>query len=491
MARSVAWSYLGAASEVIAGLVLIGYIVRRISVAEYGLLLLAISLGSLTYLLDLGLENLLVQGYVEAASDSLSSVTILLSTAFTTLTLIGLIGGGGMAAFALLLPGPFNIPKEYVGEAIAIFVLVGISTAVGFPTIALNLAFEAFQRFDRINQLQALLAVLRVVLTVVLLARGYGVVALAVIHVVLALTRLLVLAAALHWSIPGVRLDLLDFDWRRIRPLLSLGGWSALDNISRQVASSSDSFILGVFGPVASVAIFGLGNKLPAQLSNLVIRGAGVILPSLAQHHADADKPRLRNLFLHAQRLVVTGALPVVVLGCVCARPLIQVWAGSAYVGAVPVMQWLLLAALSMALEYSAGLLLYACGEVKRASLITTVASVANLLVSLMLVFRYGAVGLAAGTALTHVMINVFWYTPSACRTAGISFSELMRIVFAGQAATLSLLCVEALLLFLLPRVLSPLGTVIVGIIFGVSYLALWSVKTVIPLRRMPVEAAD
>src|ERR1019366_6553597 len=38
----------------------------------------------------------------------------------------------------------------------------------------------------------------------------------------------------------------------------------------RAPASASDSLILGVFGSVYSVALFGLGGKLPTQLSNVV-----------------------------------------------------------------------------------------------------------------------------------------------------------------------------------------------------------------------------
>jgi O-antigen/teichoic acid export membrane protein len=334
-------------------------------------------------------------------------------------------------------------------------------------------------------------ATVRVVLTVVLLAQGYGVVALAAVQTAVSLSRLLTLWVALRWSVPGVHLDVQRFDWKLLKPLLRRGTWAVLDNSMRQLASISDFLILGVFSSVFSVARFGLGGKLPTQLLNMVTRGTMVILPSLAKYHTDGDQRQLQRVYLNAQSLVFTGVLPFVVLSCACARPLIQVWAGSAYIGAAAVMQWLLLAAFSMAMECSSDLLLYACGEVKTAARIATFESVANVLVSLVLVFRYGAVGLAAGTAITYILINTFWYTPAACRAAGIRTSELVRAVMGGHAWPLLLLIVEIVIIRLVWSVLPPQGVLIVGVICGIAYLTVWGLRTAIPMWRLRVEAAD
>jgi peptidoglycan biosynthesis protein MviN/MurJ (putative lipid II flippase) len=153
-------------------------------------------------------------------------------------------------------------------------------------------------------------------------------------------------------------------------------------------------------------------------------------------------------------------------------------------------MQWLLLAALSLAMEYSSDLLLYARGEVKTAARIATFESVANVLVSLALVFRYGAVGLAAGTAITHMLINAFWYTPAACRAAGVRISVLVRAVLGGHTWLLLLLIVEIVIIRLVWSALPAEGVLIVGVIGGTAYLAVWGLRTVIPMWRLRVEAA-
>ncbi len=310
IARSVFWNYLGAGYEALAGLVLAGYVVRHIAVAEYGLLLLAMSLCGMMFLLDLGLSNILVPACVAAAKDSSQKLSGLLSTAFVVLTGMGAVGLLVFVGIALNLPGPFRIPQAYLRESFPGFVLVVIATQTGFPTIALECAYQAFHRYDRINQIQFVTVTVRIVLTIVLLAAGYGVIALAFIQTVLSLVRLLGLWIGLPWSVPGARLYARGFDWKLLKPLMGRGRWALLENCGQPNRDISDSLILGIFGSLNSVALFGLGGKLPAQLSNAVAKGAIVILPSLSKHHADADGRQFRDVYLNAQRLVFTGALP-------------------------------------------------------------------------------------------------------------------------------------------------------------------------------------
>ncbi len=481
---------MGVAYEAISGFLLVAYIVRRISPAEYGLLLLAISVTGLAYLLDLGLSNLLVQAYVAAAKQSLEKVSALLSTAFFTLTACGSLAVIAFLALAFHLPGPFQIPRQYLREASIVFLLAAVAVLASLPATALEYAYQAFHRFDRINQEQCAIATIRVVLVVALLSKGHGVVALAAVYAVVSLLRVLLLWVGLPWSVAGLRLGLRRFQWSLLRPLLRPGGWAALDNCTRQFASFSDSLILGVFGSLGSVALFGIGSKLPKHLSNLVTKGAIVILPSLSESHVDADQQQIRRVYLDTQKLVFAGVLPVVVLGFVCARPLVQLWAGNTYLGAAAVMQWLLLAAFSLAMEYPSDLLLYARGEIKTAAIISTCESLANVALSIVLVFRYGAVGLAAGTALTHILISALWYTPAACRAAGISATELLQAITRGHEWPMLLLAVELVVLGLARPSLTAWELLGVAAVCGIAYLMAWWFKAARFRSRLRVGAA-
>lgn len=491
MLRSVAWNYAGYACDLVSGILLLAYVVRRVSPTEYGLLLLAGSLSTLLYLMDLGLFNILVQAYVEAAeTHNKQKLEALLSTTFIVLAGLGTIGLGIFLVTTSLLPGPFKIPPQYLGETKTVFCLMGLLVQIGLPTTALDQIYQAFHRFDRTNQIQFLGTVIRVLLTVLALAAGYGIVALAAIQVVLAAVRIGMLWLFLPSIGPGIRLKFGGFDWNLLRPLLRPGVWAWAENISRQLAVVSDSLILGMFGSMDAVALFGMGGKLPAHVSTVVSRGAIVVLPAFSRHGSGTSESR--RIYINTLAVVFGGALPVVVLGCMCARPLMQIWAGDRYVGAAPIMQWLLLAAFSMAIEHPSDLLLYGTGHVKTAARIAIFESVANIIVSLLLVSRYGAVGLAAGTALTHSAINAFWYTPAACSVAKISPWKLIKAAFYRLGWPSLLLILEIIVIwFLYSFAFSARVIVCAGIASGMLYVALWAVRTVIPLSRTPMEAIN
>src|ERR1039457_937484 len=63
LVRSALWNYLGYFCELCAGALLIAYVVRRVSVENYGIYVVAQSIASILCLLDFGLSSVLVPLY--------------------------------------------------------------------------------------------------------------------------------------------------------------------------------------------------------------------------------------------------------------------------------------------------------------------------------------------------------------------------------------------------------------------------------------------
>lgn len=490
-ARNIAWNYAGYACQIAINLGLTWYIVRTVSVVEYGLFLFIMGLSAALYLLDMGLSSVLVQAFVEALTTSgKERVNDLLSTTFLALSGLGALGALIFCGLAAALPGPFNIPQAYLHEASLIFVVAGLIILAGFPAIAVEQIYQASHRFDRTNQVQLGAAIVLMVLSVLVLATGHGIVGLALVQLLVALLRLIVLVAALPATLPGIHLSVTRFSYGRLKPLMHLSKWAFLSNLSAYLFDMLVWLMLGSLGSMREAALFGLAGKPTKQLWNLVDRGANVTLPLLAKSSAENDAARLRQTYLKTQKLIFGVILPFIVLGCVFARPFILVWAGSKYQEAALVMQWLLLAALSQALTYPSDLLLYACGRVKEAAKISVVSSVISIVAALLLVPRYGAAGLAAGMAVTQIVFNCGWFTWSACRVSGTSPAALADAMFAGLQWPITALAVEILIARAIWSHLSSLGLVMVAVVSGLIYLGLWGVRTALPLYRGYTEVA-
>lgn len=489
-ARSIAWNYAGYACQIAFNLGLTWYIVRKIAVVEYGLFLFVMSLSATLYLLDMGISSVLVQAYVEASSlGGKDRMNELLGAGFAALGALGAIGACILCGLALFLPGPFQIPPAYLHEASLVFVVAALIVLVGLPTIAVEQVYQASHRFDRTNQVQLVTTIVLVALSILVLATGHGIVALALAQLVVSCIRLLILIAALPASVPGARLDPARFKIGVLKPVLSLSKWAFLGNLSASLFDMLVWLILGSFSSMREAALFGLAGKPTKQLWNFVDRGANVTLPLLSKASAEGDSARLRQTYLGTEKLVLGAILPFVVLGCVFARPLILVWAGSQYAGAAVVMRWLLLAALAQALAYPSDLVLYARGEVKQAAKISAWSGAIGILAALLLVSRYGAAGLAAGIAVTQMVFNCGWFAWAACRISGVSPGALLRSSCEGLLWPLAALAVEIVIARSFRSHLSPLGIVVFAVAAGIVYLAFWGLRTVLPLYRGYAEA--
>ncbi len=482
------WNYLGLIGDALAGLLLVAYIARHISLAAYGVLLFAMSTAGILTMFDFGFSSVLVRGYI-GVKEKPEAVNRLLGTTFLLLASIGGIGVLAFLGIATLLPGPFSVPGEFLHAARIVLVLIAVSIALTMAALPLDLLLQAFHRFDRLNQLRLLLLAPHVLLSIAALRLGYGVIGLAVVAVIISLLRLLLFGASLPGCAGDARLRLL-FDWGCVRDLLRQGRWALGDNLSRQLADASPSILLAAFAPIQAVALFGVAAKIPSRLSDVVWRALTAVFPAVAEHHVDEELGHVQRLYVEAWRALFTGFLPLIVLGSLCARPLLVLWAGKQFSGGAPIMCWLLVAMFSVALEAPSDMLLYAADQPKRAARVAMVESAATVLLGLLLLLRFGAVGLAAGIAIGHLLLNVLWYTPSACRVAGIPLRRLYLNALRGTQALIAVLVLLVMTVTWVSPMLSSPIVIAVAAGGGMLYMVLWLRQIIQPLRRAEVYVA-
>ncbi|HEV2215626.1 MAG TPA: oligosaccharide flippase family protein [Terracidiphilus sp.] len=483
--QNIAWNYGGYAYQIAINLGVTAYVVRHVSVPEYGLYLLVLSISATLYLLDMGLSNLLVQGFVAVTDENdKSGFNQLLASSFVALAALGLVGVAIFYGLSRVLPGPFNIPHPYVHEAATLFILASFIILAGFCSMAIEQAFRASHRFDRLSQAQLISSTVQAVGSFTVLAMGKGIVALAAVQVGASTLQFAVLVALLPHTLDGVRLNPLRFRMSILRPFMHFGFWAFINNLSGYLFDMLVWVILGSLGTMTDAAIFGLASKAPRQLWNMVDKGASVALPLLSETSSDTDKRTLQRMFFQTQTIVFGAVLPFVILGAMYARPIIHLLAGDQYAEAVPVMQWLLLAAFSHAVGYASDQLLYACGEVKKAASISFCGGALSVLCALVLVPTYGATGLAAGVAITQLVVNCVWFTYEACRVAEASLADLISELLNGLLWPLVVLIAELGMVWGLSNYLSPNWLLVFAIASGVVYLGVWGFSIALPLYR-------
>ena len=491
-AGNITWNYIGHGVQLAVNFLLTSYIVRRLPVPEYGLFLFAISLSSTLYMLDLGISSVLVQAYV-AASLSLEKNRLreLVSSVIVASAVLGAIGAAILLGLSFVLPGPFNVPREYLHEASLVFIASAGSILFGFLNLAIEPLYQAANRFDRVNQIQLAGSAVVFGCSAALLYLGYGITALAAVQFAAAAFQLFLSVTWFRSVVPAAQIRLHYFRWSTLKDLLSRSKWAFLNNISSYVLEIFVWTILGSLSSMRQAALFGLASKMPRHLWNLVDRGAGVCLPLMSEKALNDNLVGLRLIYLKAQRLVIGATLPFVVLGSVFARPLIEVWAGNQYETSALVMRWLLLAALGHAILYTSDLLLYAAGHYRRIAMISAAGGIMTLGIALIAVPRYGAAGMAFSMAITQVLFIGTLFTLEACKYANISLgllaSEMLRGVKLPTAIMIAGVCASLALW----RYISSVWLVFFAVALFTSYFAVWGFRTALPLYREASEESS
>ncbi|WP_348260951.1 oligosaccharide flippase family protein [Telmatobacter sp. DSM 110680] len=433
--RSVTWNYLGYFCEFVAGVFLLAFVVRKLPVDDYGIYLLAQSLAAFLYLLDFGLSNVLVPLYVSTfARGGIAEVSKLASCLVMTLLGMGIAGATGLSLAAMLMPELIRLPTARMALAVQVLIVVSAAVCLMLPQMALEHLCQAFHRFDRVNQVQIAAVAMRVVLTLVVLDAGKGILALAGVQVAVSLSRLAGLWLVASTGISGLSLRLFSFDTDRLREAIGLSRWAFVDDVSRRIGMNTETVVLAALGSLNQVAMFGIGGKLPAHLYQFAVRGLSVLVPTLTQHHAEGDTAQLRSTFCNAYRVCLTGVVPLATFGSIGARPLIAIWAGPAYLGAAPVLSWLMISALSMVILTPSDMVLYSHNRIGQAAWFSCIETLGKILVVLALAARYGAVGAAAGVAVWNWCVNLFCYLPAACKVAEMRPWELWRAALMGSS---------------------------------------------------------
>ena len=487
--HSAAWNYAGHVFQLVINFGLTYFIVRHLSLPEFGLLVLVNSLSANIYVLDLGISNVLVPQYVAATIEGgILRLNDLLAPTFILLAALGTVGALLLILLALILPGPFKIPPQYVHDGAIVFFLAAITVQLALPSVAIEQVYQSAHRFDRLNQIRVICAIAQLLLTAGALAAGYRIIALAAIQFILAGLQLILLFAALPKSVPGARLRFKHVQWRLLSELSRQGRWAFLHNLSASFFDIGSWFLLSALASMRDTALYGLALKLPRQTWNLVDKGTTVLLPDLSRASAAGDLDRLRKIFFMEQSLLLGGVFPIALLGSIFAAPLIRFWAGPGYSDAAPVLQWLLLWVFAQSISYPSDEVLYACGQVRRSFQLSLITSAVALLGAIFLTPRYGAAGLAAAIALGQLLAACPLYLASGIRVSGASPRRLLQAAVRGMflpAVTL-LLAVVTVLFF--AAHLSLAVQLLAATASGLLYFALWARSTALPLYRARAE---
>jgi O-antigen/teichoic acid export membrane protein len=477
--RNVLSNWAGSLVASLVAFFLSPFVVHHLGNSAYGLWVLIGSLTGYLGLLDLGVRGAVTR-YVAKfyAQSNHQEASRVVSTALLIFLLAGMLAIAVSLTVAIFLASLFRVPEAYESTARLVLVLLGFNVAVSLVSGVFGGVLVGLQRFDLVNAIEIVSALFRAVAVVVALSAGKGLLALAFIHLALAVATTLVYAWTDFRLYPELEFRLGKYDRQHLKLIFSFSAYAFLLQVSFLLISYTDSVVIGIFLPVSAVTFFVIAGNLITYSRGLISGISTTMTPLTSALETQGHKGELQRVVLKGTRYTTLIILPIALTFLLRGTSFIALWMGPEYAGLSGRVLWIL----TLALVFAAGnqtAIATMLGISKHKALVPVILSEAlcNLALSIALVRRMGIIGVAWGTTLPSLAVSFLFWPWYMRRTLGIPVQRyaLSTWGWPGIAALPFALCTYAIER-LRPAPNLPFFFLEVGAALPVALLGAWYV---------------
>lgn len=477
VARNVSTRYLAIIAETVIGLVMLPFNLTHLGTAEYGLWVLLGSITAHFSVLDLGYGGALVKFMAQyRAHRNARALNEIASTLFFVFAGIGLIAYGAAAVVAFNLDHLFRITPEQAELGKWILLIIAVHISMNFPFSVYGGVMSGFQRYDANNMVAIVSSIAVALVNGAVLLAGYGLVALVAATTCVRIIAYFVYRRNAYRIFPELDIRFSLFRRERLREVTGFSVYASIIDWANKLNYQLDELIIGVFIGSSAVAVWAPAERIITGTQRLTNQLNGVLFPVIVDSDASQQQDRLQQILLQGTRLSLVMVVPIAAALVLLAHPLVYAWLGAkapAMAGAIPVIQILAFAVAIRVGNATGTTILKGAGEHRMLAFVNLATGLANVILSVALIHRFGLVGVAVGTLIPIAVTAIFILYPAACRRVGLPLRR--AVTEAVLPAVWPALVVGAALAG--TRLISSgtlLAVVLQGLGGGVLYLALF-----------------
>jgi O-antigen/teichoic acid export membrane protein len=468
--RNFAVSLAASVGVMLLSLISSRIVVHRLNAEQFGAWVVLSSFLTYSTLLDLGIAKALERAIAADRGRRPGRHRLQhLGAALRAYTLLGLLAATIVIVGGLAYSGRFGLDIRPGSELFWADLVLAVGAFVALPSSIFTAVLAAHERYDLVDGCGVLIVFLTTSITIaVFLVRG------SVLALALAAVGVIVLAAAIRcWMAFRIEPELLaglrrPASGAELWRLATASGGFFVQTAGAVLVWRLDPLIVGAGVSIAAVTSYALAQRLAFALQDLGTVALRTLLPSLARADAGGGRDQVRRAVGLLTRSTVLVVLPLTALMMLESGLLLRVWVGPQFERSGGLVAVLLLAATGAVLLRNPGLVaLQAVSSSRRLALLAGGEGIANVGLSLALVFWLRELGVAIATLLPAIAFGVFGYLAVCRREFGLGVSELF-----GPGAIRCLLATGlASTGFLLPIPGPPTA---VGLAHGLAFLVVY-----------------
>lgn len=421
------WGALGI--NVLVGFLLTPYIIRCLGTAQYGIWILIASVIGYYGLLDLGVSSAIMR-YVAryAGQKDYESLNKVVNTALVIFSVIGCI----VIIVSILLAEPlahfFNVENSDFASFKLVIRLLGISAGLMLPGNVLLVIILAHEHFVIANIIRIIVILLRSGLYFFVLYTGGGLVGMGWINGGISIFMIVVYFAIVKLYFKHISFSLRMASKSSVRALFTFGIFASIIHLGNMLRLKFSAVVIGKFMNMDAVGIYGVSALLFGYVSRSVISCSGVTQPRLSSL-AGTNDLEFRDAVLRYSKFVAVLAAGVGAVSISLAYDFMELWLPDNVEDIKGVTTVFIVLSIGLVPELMTEVSKNALQAVKKHPYYayqTVIEGIINVILSILLVFKYGIYGVALGVAIPSLITKLIIQPVYCCRILKIDWATYM-----------------------------------------------------------------
>jgi O-antigen/teichoic acid export membrane protein len=386
------------------------FLVHSLGKEQYGIWALVLSIIAYGHFLDAGMSQSLARFIPKYyATRDFRKLNEVLSSANAIYALTGSLVVIATLAIAFFFMGIFNVAPDLVHSMRMTLILVGINEALRFYFLTSS-ALGPFHRYDIGNAVDILSSIINALIIVYFIGRGYGLITLAAITLLVSLAKYIVRTVFQRRIVPETEYKFSFVNKQTIKELLGYGIISFFIVVTWMVIFNSDNIVIGAFLSTTDVTYFSIAGMMINYLRTLISSIGVPLTPTISHFDASGDYGEIGKLYKKLSRYLyyLTACIAVGIL--FFGGKFITLWMGEGFGSTIKVLYILIIPSAIYLPQVAANAVLLGISRHRTLLYILVVEAVANITLSIILVKPLGIYGVAWGTAIPQYIIYLFVY---------------------------------------------------------------------------------
>ena len=423
------------------GLFLMPFVLNTVGDEQYGLWLFICSIAGYTGLLNLGfgetVSRFVAHHHAKGETDQINRVVSVIGAVYVTMSLVVMSLAGGLAWLA---PGLYDWSPASITEVRWVIAILGLNFVVGILGSVFGGVLMGLQRIDLERGFRTFSGIVRMLLTVFFLNREQALITLAVVFLLTTVVENVGYLCVVFRQLPGLRIGHRYLSLQTLRECSGFSVFALLDVMASKLIDATDSIVIGiVFGTKYIVPYYVAHRLMTFIVQPLQMIGA-VVMPRGAQLGAHQRDDGLRVLVQKGLGLAFLLTAAFFIGAFYFGDHVLQAWIGRSYAESHTILLVLLAGQIIATPVHVLRGVLFGMGHVRVPSLCYVVEAIANLFLTLLLIPHFGLLGVALGTAIPVVIVELGFMLPFALRKLGFTPAVFLKQVLTPQLAPLGAL---------------------------------------------------